>query len=160
MVKTAPALTPRFWETTPLEEMSRAEWEALCDGCGRCCLLKLEDEETGELAFTNVICNFFDEAACNCSDYARRHVNVPSCIPLDADNVHEISWLPVTCAYRLLAEGEPLYWWHHLLSGSRDTIHQAGISVKGRVVKEANVPEDALEYYIVTWPEEDGEESA
>ena len=146
-----------FWQTKTLEEMTRAEWESLCDGCGRCCLLKLEDEDTGDIGWTNVACQLLDTEKCRCTDYANRHVAVPTCIPLDADTVRRISWLPVTCAYKLIADGEELYWWHPLVSGSPDTVHQAGISVRGRVISEKDVPEDYLDYCLVEWPEDDGE---
>jgi len=144
-----------FWQTKTLDEMSHAEWESLCDGCGRCCLLKLEDEETAEIAWTNVVCDLFDEGTCTCSDYANRSEKVPSCIGLTPKLVRELNWLPTTCAYKLLADGEDLYWWHPLVSGSPDTVIQAGISVKGRVLLERTVPEEHLEHCIVTWPEDD-----
>lgn len=141
-----------FWQVKRLEEMSRAEWEALCDGCGRCCLLKLEDEETGEIAFTDVACSYLDHQTCRCRDYANRHTNVPGCVALTPENVRTIAWLPSTCAYRLLAEGRDLYWWHPLVSGRAGSVHQAGMSVRGRVVAESAVPDELLEEHVVEWP--------
>ena len=122
-----------FWKTKPLEEMSRPEWESLCDGCGKCCMAKLEDEDTGEIYWTTVGCRLFDAGACRCNDYKHRLAKVADCVKLTPENVRTISWLPGTCAYRLVAEGKDLYWWHPLVSGSADTVHDAGISVRGRV---------------------------
>lgn len=131
-----------FWRTTVLEEMTPQEWESLCDGCGKCCLAKLEDEDTGDIYWTSVGCRLFDGQTCRCRDYDNRLASVPDCIRLTPANVRTISWLPQTCAYRLVAEGRDLYWWHHLVSGSRDTVHEAGISVRGRVtVSEDDLPD-------------------
>lgn len=130
--------------------MSPAEWESLCDGCGRCCLHKLEDEETGELWFTDVACRLLDLGSCRCSNYEHRRRQVPDCVRLSPDTVEDLSWLPSTCAYRLLSEGNPLAWWHPLISGDPDTIHEAGISVRGRVVTETRIKD--LQRRIVTWP--------
>jgi uncharacterized cysteine cluster protein YcgN (CxxCxxCC family) len=142
-----------FWKTKRLSQMTRAEWESLCDGCGRCCLNKLEDVDTGNTFFTNVACKLFDAKACRCKDYARRKQKVPDCVKLTPRNVRRIVWLPPTCAYRLVAEGRDLYWWHHLKSGSRKTVHEAGVSVRGRdVVSEVGVPDEQLEEHIVSWP--------
>jgi len=143
-----------FWRTKTLAEMNEAEWESLCDGCGRCCLNKLEDADTGEIFFTDVACRLFDAGACRCTDYPNRHARVADCIPLTAENVDELTWLPPTCGYRLLAEGHDLYWWHPLISGDRRSVHEAGISVRGRVLSEADVPESELEDYVVAWPGE------
>ena len=145
-----------FWKAKGLREMSKAEWESLCDGCGRCCLNKLEDADTGEIAWTDIACSLLDDATCRCSSYATRTVLVPNCIELDVDAVETLSWLPPTCAYRLIAEGENLYWWHPLVSGDPKTIHEAGISVRGRTVSELAVASfDDWEAHIVTWPEEE-----
>jgi uncharacterized cysteine cluster protein YcgN (CxxCxxCC family) len=122
-----------FWKSKTLEEMSAAEWEALCDGCGKCCLTKLEDEDTGEIHWTSVACRLFDCHECRCADYAHRFEKVEDCVRLTPANVRTIPWLPATCAYRLVAEGHDLYWWHPLVSGSRETVHQAGISMRGRI---------------------------
>lgn len=122
-----------FWQTKTLAELSRTEWESLCDGCGKCCLAKMQDEDTDEIYWTSVGCRLLDSAACSCTDYANRHKIVGDCVALTPENVPTIAWLPQTCAYRLRAEGRELYWWHHLVSGSRETVHEAGISVRGRV---------------------------
>lgn len=141
-----------FWRTKTLEEMDGAEWESLCDGCGRCCLNKLEDDETGAIAWTDVACTLLDHGTCRCRDYAHRQEVVPDCVPLTPQTVRELTWLPATCAYRLVAEGKDLEWWHHLKSGSRETVHSAGVSVRGRVVSEDDVPVEAYEDRLVTWP--------
>ncbi len=142
-----------FWRKKRLSQMTRAEWESLCDGCGRCCLNKLEDIDTGETVFTNVRCRLFDPQSCRCGDYAHRKRRVPDCVQLTPRGVPRIPWLPPTCAYRLVAEGKDLYWWHHLKSGSRETVHEAGVSVRGReTISEVGIPDEALENYIVQWP--------
>lgn len=122
-----------FWKTKTLCEMSPAEWESLCDGCGKCCLSKLEDEDTGEIHWTSVACRLFDSGACNCRDYPNRAAKVHDCVQLTPDNVGTISWLPRTCGYRLVHEGRDLYDWHPLVSGSPKTVHEAGVSVRGKV---------------------------
>lgn len=139
-----------FWRTKPLADMTRPEWESLCDGCARCCLLKLEDEETGEISYTDVACRLLDLGKCRCKRYRWRKNLVSDCVALTPDLVTELVWLPSTCAYRLIAEGHDLYWWHPLVSGDPETVHQAGISVRGRVVPEDRCadPEDR----IVDWP--------
>ena len=142
-----------FWETKSLEALDAAEWESLCDGCGRCCLVKLEDEDTGEVHFTNIACRLFDAATCRCSDYRQRRRRVRDCLKLGPDLVRELPWLPPTCAYRLVAEGRRLAWWHPLVSGSPETVHEAGISVRGRVAaSEADLELEAYPSYIVSWP--------
>lgn len=143
-----------FWRGRALEDFSHAEWESLCDGCGRCCLNKLEDWDTGEIAWTDVACRLLDCDTCGCSDYPNRLATVPDCLPLTPESVRSIGWLPPTCAYRLVAEGQDLYWWHHLLSGDRDTVHAAGISVRGRVVSEIGVELDDYEDHLASWPGE------
>jgi uncharacterized protein len=146
-------LRPRFWETTPLEKMNRAEWEAVCDGCGKCCLNKLEDEDTGEVALTRVACRLLDNQTCRCAQYPIRHQFVPECIVLSpktlADNMY---WLPQTCAYRLLTEGRKLYNWHPLISGDPETVHAAGVSVRGMTIPEFEVDEDDWEDHIIEEP--------
>jgi uncharacterized cysteine cluster protein YcgN (CxxCxxCC family) len=133
--------------------MTHAEWESLCDGCGRCCLVKLEDEDTDKTHFTDVGCRLLDGETCRCRDYAHRSEKVDDCVRLTPKVVGELSWLPPTCAYRLLDEGKDLYWWHPLVSGDPDTVHQAGVSVRGRVKdSEDDVPDEALEDRIVDWP--------
>jgi uncharacterized protein len=142
-----------YWRRKRLAEMTDAEWESLCDGCGRCCLVKLEDEDTGGIFFTNVGCRLLDTDSCRCGDYQNRSAVVDDCVRLTATVVGEIGWLPPTCAYRLIDEGKDLYWWHPLVSGDADTVHQAGISVRGRVPDlEDTVPGAALEERIVDWP--------
>ena len=125
-----------YWESKSLDQMTREEWESLCDGCAKCCLHKLEDIETGKLAFTNVACRLLDIAACNCSNYKRRSELVPDCVVLDPQNVAQLYWMPSTCAYRLLAEGKKLPFWHPLVTGDPHSVHRVGISVRGRCVSE------------------------
>ncbi len=136
-----------FWKTKTLEEMSRGEWESLCDGCGKCCINKLEDEETGEIYWTSVACRMFDQQTCLCSDYANRKKHVPDCVKLTPKKVPKLDWLPSTCAYRLVAAGRDLEWWHHLVSGSRETVHEAGISMRGRVTALDNQMADDTDYF-------------
>jgi uncharacterized cysteine cluster protein YcgN (CxxCxxCC family) len=140
-----------FWKRKRLSQMTRKEWESLCDGCARCCLLKLEDVDTGEIAYTDIACRLLDTRACRCTHYEHRQRYVPDCIRLDAGKVDSMGWLPSTCAYRLVAEGRDLYDWHPLVSGDPDSVHRAGISIRDRVVREQDDfdPEDR----IVTWPE-------
>jgi hypothetical protein len=123
----------KFWRTVPLEEMSTAQWESLCDGCGRCCLVKLEDEDTGKIHATDVACRLFDAGTCRCRNYENRTTAVPDCVGLTPQAVRELKWLPPTCGYRLVAEGKDLPWWHPLVSGTPETVVEAGVSVKGRV---------------------------
>lgn len=141
----------RFWETTPLDRLDRAQWEALCDGCGKCCLHKLEDEETGELAATNVSCRLLDRATARCSDYRNRRAYVPDCVRLTARAVlGGIAWLPATCAYRLRGEGLPLPEWHHLVCGDPEAVHRAGESVRGWTVSEDDAGD--LEHHLIDRP--------
>jgi uncharacterized protein len=139
-----------FWKRKALNEMTKAEWESLCDGCARCCLNKLENDTTGEVQYTDVACRLLDTHACRCASYADRKRFVPDCVILTAQNVERLSWMPSTCAYRLVAEGKNLYWWHPLVSGDPETVHAAGISVRGRVVSERET--DDLENHVVGWP--------
>ena len=140
-----------FWQTKPLEDLTADEWEALCDGCGKCCLHKIEDEDSGQVFFTQVACRLLDIHTCRCQDYAHRTEQVRDCLSLTAERVHAIYWLPQSCAYRRLAEGRGLAWWHPLVSGDPFTVHQAGISVCGRVIPEAGVDLANLEDLIVDW---------
>jgi uncharacterized cysteine cluster protein YcgN (CxxCxxCC family) len=139
-----------FWRRKTLGEMTRAEWESLCDGCGRCCLHKLRDADTEELAWTEVACRLLDTASCRCKDYANRRARVPDCVKLTPKRIADIDWLPPTCAYRLLSEGQDLPWWHPLVSGTPETVHEAGVSVRGRAVPEREA--GPLEHHIVAWP--------
>ena len=143
-----------FWKTKTLEEMSNAEWESLCDGCARCCLEKLEDEDTGKIYFTHVSCKLLDSGSCGCKDYPNRSKKVTDCVRLTPRNVKRIVWLPPTCGYRLLADGRDLYWWHPLVSGDPDSVHAAGVSVRSRVgmSEEALACDEDLEDHIVNWP--------
>lgn len=146
-------LTPRFWEKKRLRDMNAREWEALCDGCGKCCLNKLEDEETGEVALTRVACRLFDDATCRCAQYEIRHQFVPECIVMKPSNIDQhVYWMPETCAYKLLYKGEPLYDWHPLISGTPDTVHDAGVSVQGMTVPEFEIDEDDWEDHIIEEP--------
>ena len=148
-----PKLRDRFWERVPLTQMTRAEWEAVCDGCGKCCLNKLEDDDTGEVALTNVACRLFDGATCRCARYETRHKYVPECIVLSPSTIPKnLYWLPATCAYRLLWEGRPLASWHPLISGDPETVHDAGVSVRDRTVSEYDVAEDDWEDHIIDEP--------
>jgi uncharacterized cysteine cluster protein YcgN (CxxCxxCC family) len=142
-----------FWEEKSLAEMSPAEWEALCDGCGRCCLIKLEDEETGEIITSDVRCRLLDGESCACTNYPERQRHVPDCIKLTPENVVTTSWIPATCAYRRLAEGRGLPWWHPLISGDPETVVAAGVSVRGRTVSETEVEPEDWEKHAVDWPE-------
>jgi uncharacterized protein len=142
-----------FWKTKTLDEMSRDEWESLCDGCARCCLEKLEDEDTGQIYFTHVSCKLLDAGLCACKDYANRSDKVPDCVRLTPENVRTLNWLPPSCGYRLVAEGRDLYWWHPLISGDPNTVHEAGVSVRGRVEgTDEEIPDEDLEDHIVSWP--------
>lgn len=139
-----------FWKTKRLDQMTAEEWESLCDGCGRCCLHKLRDIDNGALAFTNVACRLLDHSTCRCRDYAHRKRRVPDCVQLSPEALGGIDWLPPSCAYRRLAEGKDLAWWHPLVSGDPETVHRAGISVRGRVVGERTA--GPFEDHVVDWP--------
>ena len=137
----------RFWETKSLAQLDRAQWEALCDGCGKCCLHKLEDEDTGELMPTNVACRLLDRRMGMCSDYKHRHAYVSECVRLTPRLVDELDWLPGTCAYRLRGEGRPLPDWHYLISGDREAVHAAGESTRGWTVSEDDAGD--FEHHLV-----------
>lgn len=137
-----------FWKRKPLEKMTAAEWESLCDGCGQCCLHKLEDEDTRQVYYTGVACRLLDLHTCRCKNYAERLKEVPSCLVLSPGRVRELKWLPKTCAYRLLAEGKDLPGWHPLVSGNPQTVHWAGISVRDKAVSEEEIDIQQLEAYI------------
>ncbi|WP_299210283.1 YcgN family cysteine cluster protein [uncultured Tateyamaria sp.] len=146
-------LTPRFWEKKSIAKLTRKEWEALCDGCGKCCLNKLEDEDSGEVALTRVACRLLDDDTCRCAHYETRHQFVPDCIVLKPSNIEEhLYWIPKTCAYRLVYEGKPLFDWHPLISGTADTVHAAGVSMQGRTFSEFDVADDDWEDHIIDEP--------
>jgi uncharacterized protein len=138
-----------FWKAKRMQELNSQEWEALCDGCARCCLIKLEDEETREIFLTWVTCPILDIEACRCTRYSTRHIANPECIELTLEVIPQLSWLPDTCAYRLLAEGKELPDWHPLISGSDQAMHNAGMSIRGKCISEKDIPTDSLEDYIV-----------
>lgn len=144
-------MSERFWETKKLTEMTSQEWESLCDGCAQCCLAKIEDVDTAEVHYTDVVCRFLDTGKCRCTEYARRTELVPDCVRLTPENLDQLPWMPPTCAYRLLAEGQPLPAWHPLVSGDPKSVHAAGISVRGRCISEEFVHEDDLLQRIVDW---------
>jgi hypothetical protein len=145
-----PALRPRFWERFPLTQLTQPEWEALCDGCGKCCLNKLEDADTGEVFFTRIACRLLDDATCRCSNYEIRRSIVPECIVLTPKNLNEISYfMPKSCAYRRLNEGRGLADWHPLISGDPESVHRAGIGMRGQTLGEFEIPEDDWEDYII-----------
>src|SRR5690606_38172369 len=149
-----------FWKTKTLEEMDNREWESLCDGCGLCCLNKLEDWETGEGVFTSVRCRRMAGDSCRCTDYDNRQATVPACIQLTTEQVAESPRLPATCARRLVREGRDLYWWHHLVSGDPEPVHIAGISARGHeTVCETEVDIEDFEDYAVDWPWRAGEKA-
>lgn len=139
-----------FWKKYPLDELPRDEWEALCDGCGKCCLLKLEDEIAEEYVFTRVVCKLFNADTCQCGNYPMRKQIVPDCVILNPDNIGNIvEWMPKTCAYRLLHEGKPLPKWHPLESGDLNSVHRAEQSVMGWTISETEVEDDDLESYLI-----------
>ncbi|MBU0724449.1 MAG: YcgN family cysteine cluster protein [Alphaproteobacteria bacterium] len=141
-----------FWRRKTLQEMTKAEWESLCDGCGKCCLIKLVDEDSGEVDYTDVVCHLLDTDTCRCTNYKKRNQLVPSCVILSVDTLEHLPWMPTTCAYRLLHEGKDLAWWHPLVSGDRNTVHAAAASVRHRVIPENLVEDEDLEDHIVDWP--------
>ena len=140
-----------YWETKRLDEMSREEWEQLCDGCAKCCLLKLEDEDTSEIAYLRLHCRLLDAETCLCSDYANRKSKVPDCVQLTPKTLQEVTWMPESCAYRRVHEGRGLADWHHLVCGDRERIHREGHSVRGRSLCEDTVLEDDQIDWVVDW---------
>ena len=146
-------LPSRYWERKKLRDLNDREWEALCDGCGKCCLNKLEDEDTGEVVLTRVACRLFDDATCRCTQYDIRHQFVPECIVLRPDTIdRHLYWLPQTCAYRLVHQGRPLFDWHPLISGTPDTVHDAAVSMRHATVPEFEVPEEDWEDHLIEEP--------
>jgi uncharacterized protein len=141
----------RFWKTKTLAQMDEGEWESLCDGCGKCCLIGLEDEDTGEIHLTDLACKLLDGQSCQCSDYPNRKALVPDCVQLTPQNVPTLHWLPKTCAYRLVHEGRDLFAWHHLVCGDREAVHAAGVSVRGKTRPERKMKTAALIKRIRRW---------
>lgn len=142
-----------WWQEKTLAELSPDEWEALCDGCAQCCLHKLEDEDDGAVYYTRVRCRHLVEKTCRCSDYPNRSVMVPNCIRLEPGAIGDLNWLPDTCAYRLRARGEPLADWHPLVSGDPESVHRAGVSIRGRAISDEYVHPDGFDEHIVHWVE-------
>jgi uncharacterized cysteine cluster protein YcgN (CxxCxxCC family) len=140
-----------FWKKKSIEKLSKEEWESLCDRCGRCCLRKIEYEDTGEVYYTDVACKYLDEKTCQCREYERSASLVSDCLKLSPEDVKGFFWLPKTCAYRMIAEGRDLEWWHVLLSDDPESVHEAGISVRGRAVMKESVSEDELDAHIIDW---------
>ena len=138
-----------FWQTKKLHEMTKEEWESLCDGCGLCCLQKLQDDETNDIYYTNLHCHYLDTTNNYCTTYQDRHEKVPECVWLTPDQAHEFKWLPRTCAYRLLASGKDLYPWHPLISGNKESVHKAGITMRGKSVADKTVPEAYWQDHII-----------
>ncbi len=150
---TAPPDDAPFWRRKSLEAMTPEEWESLCDGCGRCCLVKLEDEDSGKIHATDVACQLFDAGTCRCTDYGNRKAKVPDCVQLTPEAVRTLNWLPPTCAYKLVAKGDDLPWWHPLVSGNPQTVVEAGVSVKGKVfAREDEIDTDFIVMRLVGWP--------
>jgi uncharacterized cysteine cluster protein YcgN (CxxCxxCC family) len=142
---------PKYWETTALADMTDAQWESLCDGCGRCCLQKLEDEDTGEVHFTRVSCKLLNTDSCRCGDYPSRFSKVPDCLSLRPLTADKVSWLPTSCAYSKLSRGKPLENWHPLVSGNANSVKLAGISVAGQCISEEYVPVTEIFEHIIQW---------
>jgi uncharacterized cysteine cluster protein YcgN (CxxCxxCC family) len=138
-----------FWKTKKLTEMTTEEWESLCDNCGKCCLHKLEDEDTGKIHFTSVVCNLINLKTCRCTRYSERTRLVPECLDLKQHDFAEFNWLPATCAYRLLSDGKPLPDWHPLVSGTVKSVKEAGVSIGSYAMKESEI--DDLEDHIIEW---------
>ena len=140
-----------FWKQKTLQQMSRQEWESLCDGCAQCCVVKLEDDDSGRVYYTDIVCQLLDQEKCRCGDYQNRCTRVPDCVQLTPGNLRQLHWMPYDCAYRRLYEGRELAWWHPLVSGSRDSVHLAGVSVAGKVISETEVDAEDIESHIIDW---------
>ena len=146
-------MSQQFWKQKELHDLTKKEWESLCDGCAKCCLVKLQDEESDEVAYTNVVCQYLNFENCHCTEYKQRNELVPHCVWLKPEMIDEFFWLPTTCAYRLIAEGKDLASWHPLISGDADSVHTSGNSIKDKVYSEENIHSDDLEEYIIHWVE-------
>ncbi len=147
--RTGSAAGSAFWEKLDLAQMNRQQWEALCDGCGRCCLQKFQDGKTGKVTYTWVSCYLLDTMQCRCTDYGNRTILVPDCLVLTADQIPRLRWLPRTCAYRRLSEGKPLAQWHPLISGDPESVHRAGISVRDKAISEVYVHPEDVDFYAI-----------
>ena len=148
--------TRPFWQTKSLRQMTPTEWESLCDGCGLCCLIRFEDEDTGKITPTRVACRLFDSETCRCTDYTQRRATVPDCIALTPGNIERLPWMPLSCAYRRLHEGKPLPRWHPLVTGDPQSVHTSGASIRGQTISEASLaqPDDALDFSAPEWLED------
>jgi uncharacterized cysteine cluster protein YcgN (CxxCxxCC family) len=142
-------LSEKFWETIPFEQLNSKQWEAICDGCAQCCAHKLQDEETDEIFYTNIVCQYLDTKKCQCSVYDDRHTYVPDCIKITPENANKLTWIPDTCGYKLLAKGEPLPEWHPLMTGDINSTEKANMSIRNKVISEADIEMDDLEDYLV-----------
>lgn len=142
----------QFWRDKSLQELSDEEWELLCDGCGQCCLIKLQDEDTGKLIHTRLACKLLNIGSCRCTDYENRHKHVSDCVVISPETISRLDWLPHSCAYRLVAEGRDLYWWHPLVSGDPNSVHEAGVSVRDWATGEEGVPEGKMIRFAVRDP--------
>lgn len=151
LLQNRPTASRPFWEEKSLDEMTREEWELLCDGCGKCCLHKIDDMVSGNILYTRVACQFLDLKTCRCRHYARRSELISDCVDLTPDGVRQLSWLPKSCAYRRIHEGRGLAWWHPLVSGQRRTVRSAGASVCDWAVPEKNIHLNELEAYVIDW---------
>ena len=150
-------LRESFWLKYSLEQLNKDEWEALCDGCALCCLHKLEDEDTGDIAITDLFCKYLDLETCSCTDYSNRHVNVPDCVAFDAERARSFHWLPETCAYRRLAFGQSLPEWHYLISGDKQLVHELNVSIQNQGIHEELVPEDEWQERVIRWVDSENE---
>ena len=143
-------MSDNWWDTTRLSDLSRDKWEQLCDHCGKCCLLKLEDEDSGDVYYTDIACHLVDENSCKCGDYENRQIVVPDCLRLTPENLEQVQWMPLSCAYRRIMEGRGLPKWHHLVCGDQEEIHCQGMSIRSKFVIES--PDLDVEEHIVEWP--------
>lgn len=146
----ATKLRNKFWQSIPLDKMTKAEWEALCDGCGKCCLIKLEDKDTDKVYYTNLSCHLLNPTSCQCRSYGNRHSLVPMCLSMSYETLKKIvTWLPKSCTYKLLYEGDVIPHWHHLISNDKDSVHSSGNSVREKIIPQDEVPEEFWEEYVI-----------